>query len=976
MMTGTLALSMITPSFSAIAAPSDAMNDQEISASEIGEITFEISTDDSADKEQSKDDNESSDKAKTEVKEDAEDNNANNTEKPKNGISVKSTKQDEDADDVEDEEDEEDEFDEDAYQEELALKYEAQNAFAKERQEQIDKILSYFEADMGSMDLVSLENHIYGLLTTINPATVDDFIISYYKASNEKPKEGDLVIKEDGKVYFYTDNGIGLTYNYPAKGSRVRLTIEDTDEIYTYDENVANSTFKVMKVMRNDEMVKEIIETKNIPALLPKNTDMSAYNYSKVSTVIPNTADLQLGDAKYDASAGCMVFYIGEGKEIYNIGNDQYTTRTWQHDSADTIWRYEKEDCITEVINRTAKYGDTLGSIALPDKFEWCDKADTRITQVGSDVTYKLKYTPDNTAMYNIAYPMAHINVTKKSMSEVETPTAISGTYDYNPKYSLIKYDLPDDWAWKDGNIIPTPQTRTYTAVFTPENPNGYEDYDPSKKLTAEVGLTIVKANLLDEKLCLTFDVKAGTKLSQITLGTRNDGKFSWNGGDRTLSDEGIFNGYTLKFVPNKLDFYNVQEVKTLIRVTKDGASQGSNNNNGGSDTNTNITSLTATFGQKLSDITLPSGWSWSSPNTSVGSVGSHIYSAITGGKVVNVQVEVLKAKAATVIKPTPQKLTYSKGITTGSIILPSHWSFKENKALEIGEHEYAIVYTPTDSESYDYSEQALDTTMTITVAKATPEFVYPSGITIKSGKTLTDSLLPKSSSGVYSWTSDTSEAITKSGTYYCKFTPNDSEHYLIVKDIGAAVTVTSSDDDSSNSSSSSGSKTTTNGKSNTASDKNNDNSSDSSKTTTATRTTTTTASTNTASATQTAKKVDSTTSKSTDSATKTATVAENKSTGDIKIEKTNSTEERELKIRPVTVATTEESTATASTELIKEGDESTEEGEAEEEEAPKQEEKSSPIVPIIIILLLGGAGAGGYFFYKKMTSENNEDTL
>lgn len=65
-------------------------------------------------------------------------------------------------------------------------------------------------------------------------------------------------------------------------------------------------------------------------------------------------------------------------------------------------------------------------------------------------------------------------------------------------------------------------------------------------------------------------------------------------------------------------------------------------------------TGLTATYGETLADVTLPAGWAWKAPATSVGNVGSHSFAAVYTPADTNNYNTVEKSVTVTVGKATP----------------------------------------------------------------------------------------------------------------------------------------------------------------------------------------------------------------------------------------------------------------------------------------------------------------------------------
>ena len=148
------------------------------------------------------------------------------------------------------------------------------------------------------------------------------------------------------------------------------------------------------------------------------------------------------------------------------------------------------------------------------------------------------------------------------------------------------------------------------------------------------------------------------------------------------------------------------------------------------------------------------------------------------------------KSVPPAITAPAAQTLTWKDGLNITSVSLPSGWYFLGGSStLKMGTAKYDVVYKPSAAEKkkYDYTGVNLVKTITITVVKGQPSYKTPGNITVTQGQNLTNSMLPSASNGSFSWSST---SISGSGTYYCTFTPKDTEHYETVSNIPVNVNV------------------------------------------------------------------------------------------------------------------------------------------------------------------------------------------
>ena len=118
----------------------------------------------------------------------------------------------------------------------------------------------------------------------------------------------------------------------------------------------------------------------------------------------------------------------------------------------------------------------------------------------------------------------------------------------------------------------------------------------------------------------------------------------------------------------------------------------------------------------------------------------------------------------------------------------PQTWSINDPPALSAGTYHMLASISQTDN-YYGY-----DTTYCeFVVAKATPAYTKPTGLTAKYGQTLADVTLPDG----WSWmdsTESVGDASTTAKTFKAKFTPTDTKNYNTVENIELEVTVNKAD--------------------------------------------------------------------------------------------------------------------------------------------------------------------------------------
>lgn len=226
-----------------------------------------------------------------------------------------------------------------------------------------------------------------------------------------------------------------------------------------------------------------------------------------------------------------------------------------------------------------------LKDIVLPDGWTWDDQ--NLIPSVDKS-NYSATYTPQDTSKYSKVTKDIIINVNPAEPHYV-VPNAKYETFKDGFKLSDIY--LENGWNWSDGDILLTVGENVYKAIYSPKDRINY------KQVEVEVNVTIHKA--IPEYVIPTIDpitYSPNKSLKDITLPSG----WSWLNEDSILL-AGI-NAYTAIFIPN--DMINYKEVEIDLEVTISKATP---------------ECIIPTFndpieykeGLMLSDIILPSGWSW-----------------------------------------------------------------------------------------------------------------------------------------------------------------------------------------------------------------------------------------------------------------------------------------------------------------------------------------------------------------------------
>ena len=115
-------------------------------------------------------------------------------------------------------------------------------------------------------------------------------------------------------------------------------------------------------------------------------------------------------------------------------------------------------------------------------------------------------------------------------------------------------------------------------------------------------------------------------------------------------------------------------------------------------------TGLTAKYGDELSSVILPDGWSWKTPNDKVGNVGKREHTAIRNNVEYTLTITVTKADPTYVV-PTDIEAPYDVALSTIGLPEGFSWMDGSQKTSTWGESIFKAKYTPSDTANYNIVE-------------------------------------------------------------------------------------------------------------------------------------------------------------------------------------------------------------------------------------------------------------------------------
>ena len=162
-------------------------------------------------------------------------------------------------------------------------------------------------------------------------------------------------------------------------------------------------------------------------------------------------------------------------------------------------------------------------------------------------------------------------------------------------------------------------------------------------------------------------------------------------------------------------------------------------------------------------------------------------------------EVTVTIAKADPTATAPSATATYGQTLSNVTLNNPAgntagNWSFKDDGTTSVGnagDNTFKANFTPTDTTNYN---TVSNVNVTVTVGKANPTAVAPSGLTANCGQKLSDVTLTNpegNTQGTWAW-ADSSAGVGNVGvhTFKANFTPKDTTNYNTANSIDVTVTV------------------------------------------------------------------------------------------------------------------------------------------------------------------------------------------
>ena len=428
----------------------------------------------------------------------------------------------------------------------------------------------------------------------------------------------DVITVSNGTVTILKAGTATITVSLPAS---TNYNAADTKTITV---TVAKkSGYTVADINRSYLYSRDNADTIDLSGYLPANCGKVTYGNPQTSGTVEYTVSPAVADGKLSYTVKLADSAGATGTITVQVTTDNYANFTITVDVKliDQIPVSLKSGSSVTLQNSTLTYGQALSTLTF--------NSAVFVDDGGNVVTGTLAWkTPDekpnagttsatwvftpNDESYATLEDTVAITVNKATPQVTNLPTVAARTY--NPTVSLTNDDLTGgtvnvsgSWSWQTANIIPTVNNNGYVAVFTPTDSTNYET------VTKTITVTVTKATPYIATVPTADAITYGDTLGASTLSggtvqysssdaTTVAGSFAWKDSSvkPSVSDSNSM-GYRVVFTPSDADNYNTVETDITLIVNKAGNAP-------------NMPSSTmnvANSCEKVSDVTLPTGWVW-----------------------------------------------------------------------------------------------------------------------------------------------------------------------------------------------------------------------------------------------------------------------------------------------------------------------------------------------------------------------------
>ncbi len=249
---------------------------------------------------------------------------------------------------------------------------------------------------------------------------------------------------------------------------------------------------------------------------------------------------------------------------VYTVTITLPETEHYTSDTQTTTVTIGKRLMDYTVGNKTATYGDTLGSIDISElstelgAWVWQDGANTRVGDAGTN-EFVLNFVPDDPDNYEALSFNVNVTVGKRLLTFAIIQSAFMyDTTEHTVLYKLVNDDVEITGITVDGNIVRTDVCKE-TVVLSVNDANYYGD--------TTVTFEIVASDKYIPNPLPDFTATYGDALGSIELPESEDGVWTWNDANLSVGNAGT-KKFGVTFTHNNPN-YTPYKTEVVVIVSK-----------------------------------------------------------------------------------------------------------------------------------------------------------------------------------------------------------------------------------------------------------------------------------------------------------------------------------------------------------------------------------------------------------------------
>ena len=430
-----------------------------------------------------------------------------------------------------------------------------------------------------------------------------------YTTSNLEIGEHKITAVYSGDGSYTAKTSSELTFTVVGDVASISVQTQPTTMTYTTGQALDLTGLEITVSYEGSETYKPVLSwgAEGITASPDNGTVLKASGHNGKAVTITYGGKAATTDALTVSKADQTGFgFTEESPETVTYGDEPFTVEAIGGQSTGEV-TYTVNEGGGDVVNINSTSGEVTILKAGTATITATKAADGDYNKATATLTVTVeKATPTVTPPQAVE----NLTFTGEAQALITAGTTTGGT---------LVYSLEQNGEYTE--TIPTgTEVKTYTVYYKVLGDNNHND-TTAQSVSVSIGKAAAMVTKAPEAVTgLTYD---GQAHDLVTEGTATGGEIQYSlskdsGYSATVPTGTVADDYSVwYYVKGDENHSDTQPVEVKVTIAK------------ATPTYTVPADLAATYGDTLGDVTLPEGWAWDAPNTSVGNVGDNTFAAI-----------------------------------------------------------------------------------------------------------------------------------------------------------------------------------------------------------------------------------------------------------------------------------------------------------------------------------------------------------